>query len=237
MQAIDAEQRRVRLAIRHGLARPFDTVEEAAAELVGLHATDPATVYLAARARVRDFAHADLETALYERRSRGAHARHAAHDVRRPGRPRRGHGRGLYEGARAAAAPAVDRDARRAGRGARRRAMAPPRRARHDGGVARTWRGHRDRAHRVRAGAGEEALVRRGQDVGGAGRRLHPRPVPARDRRRGSCAAAPAVPGFRASTGGRRPTCGSGRRCQPATTTRPPRSSSVAGSAPSGRRP
>ncbi|MFI5055748.1 MAG: winged helix DNA-binding domain-containing protein [Actinomycetota bacterium] len=69
MQAIDAEQRRVRLAIRHGLARPFDTVEEAAAELVGLHATDPATVYLAARARVRDFAHADLETALYERRS------------------------------------------------------------------------------------------------------------------------------------------------------------------------
>ena len=69
MQAINAEQRRVRLAIRHGLARPFDMVEEAAAELVGLHATDPATVYLAARARVRDFMHDDLEAALYERRS------------------------------------------------------------------------------------------------------------------------------------------------------------------------
>jgi hypothetical protein len=37
--------------------------------MVGLHATDPATVYLAARARVRAFVHTDLEDALYERRS------------------------------------------------------------------------------------------------------------------------------------------------------------------------
>ena len=66
---VDVDQRRVRLAIRHGLAHPVHTVERAAAHMVGLHASDPATVYLAARARVRDFAHTDLEDALYERRS------------------------------------------------------------------------------------------------------------------------------------------------------------------------
>ncbi len=69
MQRIDVEQRRARLAIRHGLARPFDTVDDAAGSMVGLHATDPATVYLAARARVRGFVHTDLEDALYARRS------------------------------------------------------------------------------------------------------------------------------------------------------------------------
>ena len=69
MQAIDVEQRRARLAIRHGLAEPFGSVEEAATRMVGLHASDPATVYLAAWARVNAFEHADLEDALYERRS------------------------------------------------------------------------------------------------------------------------------------------------------------------------
>jgi hypothetical protein len=69
MQAIDVEQRRARLAIRHGLAEPFGSVEEAATRMVGLHASDPATVYLAAWARVNGFQHADLEDALYERRS------------------------------------------------------------------------------------------------------------------------------------------------------------------------
>ena len=69
MQAIDVEQRRARLAIRHGLAEPFGSVEEAATRMVGLHASDPATVYLAAWARVNAFQHADLEDALYERRS------------------------------------------------------------------------------------------------------------------------------------------------------------------------
>jgi len=69
VRAIDVEQRRARLAIRHGLAHPLDTVEDAARCMVGLHASDPATVYLAARARVRGFVHTDLEDALYERRS------------------------------------------------------------------------------------------------------------------------------------------------------------------------
>jgi len=69
MRTIDVEQRRARLAIRHGLARPFGTVDDAAGSMVGLHASDPATVYLAAWARVREFTHTDLEDALYERRS------------------------------------------------------------------------------------------------------------------------------------------------------------------------
>ncbi len=69
MRTIDVEERRARLAIRHGLARPFDTVDDATASMVGLHASDPATVYLSARARVRAFVHTDLEDALYERRS------------------------------------------------------------------------------------------------------------------------------------------------------------------------
>jgi DNA glycosylase AlkZ-like len=69
MQAIDVEQRRARLGRRHGLAEPFDSVEEAADRMAGLHASDPASVYLAAWARVQGFEHADLEDALYERRS------------------------------------------------------------------------------------------------------------------------------------------------------------------------
>jgi Winged helix DNA-binding domain len=42
---------------------------EVAGGLVGLHATDPATVFLAARARLRNGAHAEVERVLYEERS------------------------------------------------------------------------------------------------------------------------------------------------------------------------
>ncbi|HEX5589068.1 MAG TPA: winged helix DNA-binding domain-containing protein [Candidatus Limnocylindrales bacterium] len=66
----DAE-RRARLAVRHHLAPAArtGTVVAAAEDLVGLHASDPVSVYLAARARVRGFATADLERALYDERS------------------------------------------------------------------------------------------------------------------------------------------------------------------------
>ncbi|MGE0732716.1 MAG: winged helix DNA-binding domain-containing protein [Acidimicrobiia bacterium] len=66
---IDAAERRARLGRRHGLAGPaarFPDATTAAAALVGLHATDPATVFLAARARVTDFRVDALETALYD---------------------------------------------------------------------------------------------------------------------------------------------------------------------------
>jgi Winged helix DNA-binding domain len=69
MKTITVAQRRARIAIRHHLARPARTVEDAAADLVGLHSSDPATVYLSAWARVKGFAVGDLERALYEERS------------------------------------------------------------------------------------------------------------------------------------------------------------------------
>jgi hypothetical protein len=69
VRTISADERRARLARRHFLghdARSSDPVELARG-LVGLHATDPATVFLSARARgVEGF---ELERALYEERS------------------------------------------------------------------------------------------------------------------------------------------------------------------------
>jgi DNA glycosylase AlkZ-like len=69
MRHFAAAERRRRLLVRHHLARPGTTVEQIAADLVGLHSSDPATVVLSLRARLDPFAVDDLEDALYERRS------------------------------------------------------------------------------------------------------------------------------------------------------------------------
>ena len=69
MRRIDVAERRARLGLRHHLARRAAAVETVAATLVGLHSSDPATVYLAARARVSGFEVGHLEHALYETRS------------------------------------------------------------------------------------------------------------------------------------------------------------------------
>src|ERR671915_1319165 len=71
MRTIDAEERRTRLARRHRLApaeRAPDVVE-AARSVVCLHGTDPASVYLSARARVEAMAVDDMDRALYRDRS------------------------------------------------------------------------------------------------------------------------------------------------------------------------
>ena len=117
MRHFDVAERRRRLLVRHHLARPAASVEQVAGDLVGVHSSDPATVDpLARRARLDPFAVADLEDALYERRLAAAHPGHAAHDVRRPARPRRGDGRFLHQGSRA-------------GRAAQARPRCSPRRA------------------------------------------------------------------------------------------------------------
>ncbi len=69
MKHFDVAARRRRLLARQHLAAPADTVETVAGDLVGLHATDPATVYLSARQRLAGFEVGDLDDALYERRS------------------------------------------------------------------------------------------------------------------------------------------------------------------------
>lgn len=69
MLHISTEERRRRFAVRHFLAEPADDVETVADRLVGLHSSDPTTVYLSAWARVADFSRDDLAGALYERRS------------------------------------------------------------------------------------------------------------------------------------------------------------------------
>ncbi len=69
MRTIGVEERRARLGVRHFLASPAPSIEAVADRLVGLHSSDPATVYLAARARATGMTHEQLEDALYERRS------------------------------------------------------------------------------------------------------------------------------------------------------------------------
>jgi Winged helix DNA-binding domain len=71
MRKMGVEERRARLARRHRLARGerAGDVVEAARSLVCLHATDPATVYLSAWARVGAMTVADMDRALYRDRS------------------------------------------------------------------------------------------------------------------------------------------------------------------------
>jgi hypothetical protein len=69
LRTVTVDERRARVGVRHHLARPTNSLLEAVSDLVGLHSSDPATVYLSARARVASFRVADLETALYEDRA------------------------------------------------------------------------------------------------------------------------------------------------------------------------
>src|SRR5215472_1859507 len=68
---ISVAERRARLALRHHLACPGAASGEiqVAGDLVGLHATDPATVFLAAAARLPEASVEAMERALYEERS------------------------------------------------------------------------------------------------------------------------------------------------------------------------
>lgn len=69
MRSISDAQRRTRLGRRHHLATPARDVDTLTDAIVGLHSSDPTTVYLSARARVARVTVTDVEDALYERRS------------------------------------------------------------------------------------------------------------------------------------------------------------------------
>jgi hypothetical protein len=71
LPVIDTAERRRRIAIRHHLApacRGAD-VAAVASDLVGLHATDPTSVYIGAFARVAELTPDDMARALYEDRT------------------------------------------------------------------------------------------------------------------------------------------------------------------------
>ena len=70
MQRLGVEERRARLGVRHHLsdsAKAQDPVD-VAERLAGLHGTDPASVFLAASARLREPDFAAIERALYDDR-------------------------------------------------------------------------------------------------------------------------------------------------------------------------
>lgn len=69
MATFGPERRRARLGVRHRLARPAATVADAARGVLALHATDPASVFLAAAARVPGATVGSIERELYADRS------------------------------------------------------------------------------------------------------------------------------------------------------------------------
>src|SRR5262249_15111556 len=71
VRRIGPEERRSRLGVRHHLASSARAagVVEVARDVIGLHATDPASVFLAAWARMQYAEVEAIELALYEERS------------------------------------------------------------------------------------------------------------------------------------------------------------------------
>src|SRR2546427_7685926 len=71
MRKFPAEERRARLARRHHLApaNRATTATQVARDMVGLHSTDPATVFVAAWARMKKADVAGIERELYDERS------------------------------------------------------------------------------------------------------------------------------------------------------------------------
>jgi hypothetical protein len=71
VRTVSVAERRARLAVRHHLAPSArsGSVADVVADLIGLHGTDPASVYLAAWARTSGVDRAAIENALYAERA------------------------------------------------------------------------------------------------------------------------------------------------------------------------
>ncbi|WP_102140866.1 winged helix DNA-binding domain-containing protein [Mycobacterium hubeiense] len=69
MRTFTLAERRARLARRHFLGEPADSIATVAGTVVGLHSTDPATPFLSLWARLNGFSVTDLEAELYQRRT------------------------------------------------------------------------------------------------------------------------------------------------------------------------
>jgi hypothetical protein len=71
VRSFTIDERRARLARRHFMTGgpATDGLAAVTSAMLGLHATDPATLYLSLWARIPGFAVEDLDTELYERRS------------------------------------------------------------------------------------------------------------------------------------------------------------------------
>ncbi|NND02178.1 MAG: winged helix DNA-binding domain-containing protein [Acidimicrobiia bacterium] len=68
MRHINTAERRDRLGVRHFASLASADPIAVAGSMVGLHSSDPATVYLSLQARLPEFNRPDLETAMYEDR-------------------------------------------------------------------------------------------------------------------------------------------------------------------------
>ena len=66
IRLVSVAERRARLAVRHHLAERAPTVTDAVTDIIALHGTDPASVYLSAWARTGPADRAAIEHALYE---------------------------------------------------------------------------------------------------------------------------------------------------------------------------